>query len=56
MAKLKYVSAASVFSCCGKYLALTKEAKNTGETVKCPSCGATLTIGQQVPKITIIQK
>lgn len=54
MARITYVSANAVYSCCGKYLATTKA--TAGEALKCPSCGRKLSAPVQVPKVTIVDK
>lgn len=48
MAKIKYTKA-TVFQCCGQYVAVDKGA----EGAKCPVCGANLKLPLVLPKIVI---
>lgn len=47
--KVIYTQASKVFSCCGQYIATTKEVTE----VTCPRCGAKHKVSLQVPKVLI---
>lgn len=51
---MKIEKATKVFTCCGKYYAVTKEAATM--TIKCPNCGKTLSGSLRTPIINIVSK
>lgn len=51
---MKMTTPSRLFSCCGKYIAVSSELD--GVKIKCPSCGKQQRVTQSSPKITIMSK
>lgn len=51
---IKIEKASKVYTCCGKYYAVSKDCEKS--KIKCNQCGATLTGALRVPIIQIVTK